>query len=314
MMRVLLTGVAGFIGSHVCDRLVARGDAVVGLDNFDPFYAREIKERNLAGLRDRITFHEGDLRDRGLLDRVFAEHAFDAVVHLGALAGVRPSLADPARYQDVNVVGTARLVEAMAARGVRRLVFASSSSVYGHNTEVPYAESHRVDRPASPYAASKRAGELLLSSCHAIHRIDVSCLRFFTVYGPRQRPEMAIHAFCRRVDEGKPITLFGDGGTSRDYTYVDDVVDGTLGALDRAAAGFHVYNLGNTHPIALRDLVDRIGAAVGKTPHVEHAPLQPGDVMHTWAAIDAARRDLGYDPKVDIDEGLRRFVRWMRQV
>ncbi len=312
-MRVLVTGVAGFIGSHVADRLVARGDEVVGLDNFDPFYARAIKEDNLAALRPRIQFVEGDILDDALLDRVFSGQRFDAVVHLAALAGVRPSLAQPWRYQSVNVVGTARVVEAMSKHGVKRLVSASSSSVYGDNTTLPFREDQRVDDPASPYAASKRAGELLLLALHKVHGFDVANLRYFTVYGPRQRPEMAIAKFCRAVDAGDTITMFGDGSTSRDYTYIDDIAAGTVAALDRAPSGYRIYNLGNTHPITLAALIDKVGQAVGKTPRVERLPDQPGDVAHTFADVSAASRDFGYAPTTGIDEGLRRYVEWMRR-
>ena len=311
-MKVLLTGAAGFIGSHVAERLATRGDEVVGLDNFDSFYDRAIKEKNLASFAERIDLVEGDIRDPELVDRVFAQGGFDAVVHLAALAGVRPSIEKPWRYPEVNIVGTSRLAEAMVRYDVKRLVFASSSSVYGDNAEVPYREDHRVDLPASPYAASKRGAELLLRSFHGVHGLTVSCLRYFTVYGPRQRPEMAIHKFCRLVDEEKPIPMFGAGDTSRDYTFIDDIVAGTLGALDRAPEGFSIYNLGNTQPITLRDLITAIGVAVGKEPIVEQLPLQPGDVLRTWADVSAAARDLGYAPRVPLEEGLRRFVAWMR--
>ena len=312
-MKVLLTGIAGFIGSHVADRLVARGDEVVGLDNFDPFYARRIKERNLAGVRGKARLLEGDVLDRKALEKLFERERFDAVIHLAALAGVRPSIQQPWRYQQVNVEGTAHIAETMVAHGVKRLIFASSSSVYGDNTELPFNETQRVDEPASPYAASKRAGELLLKTLHKVHGFDVSCLRYFTVYGPRQRPEMAIHKFCRAVDAGDTITVFGDGSSSRDYTYVADIADGTVAALDKAPGGYSIYNLGNTHTIGLNDLVEKVGKAVGKAPIIDRLPPQAGDVAHTHADVSAAQRDLGYAPTVSIDEGLSRFVVWMRE-
>ncbi|MEM1029206.1 MAG: NAD-dependent epimerase/dehydratase family protein [Myxococcota bacterium] len=312
-MRVLLTGAAGFIGSHVAERLLGRGDEVVGFDNFDPFYDRRDKERNLDGFRGRITFVEGDVRDGEALDALFDAHGpFDGVIHFAALAGVRPSIAEPARYQDVNVTGLARLCETMRRHNCLRLAFASSSSVYGDNDEVPYREDHPVVLPASPYAASKRAGELLLRTYATLYGMNVSCLRFFTVYGPRQRPEMAIHKFCRRVAAGRPITMFGDGSTSRDYTFVDDIVAGTVAAFDRAPDGHQIYNLGNTEPVALRDLIAAVGVATGKTPIVEELPLQPGDVMHTWADVSRARDHLGYAPTTSLAQGLERFVTWMR--
>jgi UDP-glucuronate 4-epimerase len=264
-MKLLVTGVAGFIGSKLAERLIARGDEVVGLDNFDPFYPRATKERNLASLRAALRFVEGDITDRVGLDRLFAEERFDAVIHLAALAGVRPSIREPWRYAQVNVVGTAHLAEAMLARGVSRLVFASSSSVYGDNTLVPYEESQRVDDPASPYATTKRAGELMLDTFAKLHGLSSACLRFFTVYGPRQRPEMAIHKFARAIERGEVVTLYGDGSSSRDYTYVDDVLDGVLGALDRPPVGCRIYNLGGTQPVRLDALVRETSSRPGPT-------------------------------------------------
>ncbi|MBM4373928.1 MAG: NAD-dependent epimerase/dehydratase family protein [Deltaproteobacteria bacterium] len=311
-MKLLVTGVAGFIGSKLTERLIARGDDVVGLDNFDPFYPRETKERNLTSLRSAIRFVEGDITDRGGLDRLLAAERFDAVIHLAALAGVRPSIREPWRYAHVNVVGTAHLAEAMIARGVSRLVFASSSSVYGDNTLVPYEESQRVDEPASPYATTKRAGELMLDTFAKLHGLSSSCLRFFTVYGPRQRPEMAIHKFARAIERGEPVTLYGDGSSSRDYTYIDDVVDGVLGALDRPPVGARIYNLGGTQPVRLDALVRELGRALDKQPTLVHAPPQPGDVHQTWADVSRARSELGYAPQVPLPEGLRRFASWLR--
>lgn len=312
-MRVLLTGIAGFIGSHFAERLLSSGHTVVGLDNFDGFYARAIKENNVAGLRDHARIIEGDLLDVDLIERTVSELRPDVVVHLAALAGVRPSIAAPARYQSVNVVGTTHLVEAMVKNDVERIVFASSSSVYGDNTEVPYLESHRVDLPASPYASSKRACELLLRTYHRCHELSSCSLRFFTVYGPRQRPEMAIHKFFCRVLDDQPIPMFGDGESSRDYTYIDDIVDGMEGAVDHAQRGFSIYNLGGTSPVKLRELIRHIGQAVGKEPKIEELPMQPGDVMHTWADVTAAQRDFGYNPQVSLNEGLARFAAWLDQ-
>ncbi len=310
-MRVLLTGIAGFIGSHFGERLLASGHDVVGLDNFDDFYPRALKEDNLTGIRGHANVIEGDLLDADLIDRILREHKPEAVVHLAALAGVRPSIAAPARYQAVNVVGTTHLVEGMVRHGIGRLVFASSSSVYGDNTEVPYREDQRVDLPASPYAASKRACELLLRTYHRVHGLSSCSLRFFTVYGPRQRPEMAIHKFCRKALDDEPIPMFGDGESSRDYTYIDDIIDGMAGALERAPDGFTLYNLGGTQPVTLRALVGAIGRALSKEPRIEQLPMQPGDVMHTWADVSAAARDLGYNPRVGLAEGLARFVTWL---
>jgi UDP-glucuronate 4-epimerase len=312
LMQILLTGIAGFIGSHLCERLLAHGHEVVGLDNFDAYYGRPVKEENLAGVLPRVAFHEGDILDTELLERIFAGRRFDVVVHLAALAGVGPSLKTPARYQRVNVEGTTLLAEAAMRHGVHRFVFASSSSVYGANTKVPFDEADRVDDPVSPYAASKRAGELVLRSLHHTHGLGVSALRFFTVYGPRQRPDMAIHLFTRAIDRGEPIKLRGQG-TSRDYTYVDDIIDGTFAAVERSAPGFRAYNLGGEHGTPLEDLVARIGKAVGREPRIERAPEMRGDVQHTLASVDKARAELGYSPKVGLDEGLRRFVAWYRR-
>ncbi|HVR03917.1 MAG TPA: SDR family NAD(P)-dependent oxidoreductase [Polyangia bacterium] len=316
-MRVLVTGAAGFIGSHLSERLVARGDEVVGLDNFDAFYPRAVKEQNLTTLAGspRFSLVEGDLRQPADLERAFAKSRPDAVVHLAALAGVRPSLADPARYADVNVLGTVRVTEAARAHGVRRIVFASSSSVYGLDSEPPFKESDPCLRPVSPYASTKRAGELGLFTAHHLYRLDVTCLRFFTVYGPRQRPDLAIHKFARLILAGKPIELFGDGGTSRDYTWVDDIIDGVVASIDEQCQGvpaFRIYNLGGSHTTTLLRLVELISDALGKKPIVEWKPEQPGDMKRTLADVSLAGRALGYAPRVPIEEGIPRFAAWVK--
>jgi UDP-glucuronate 4-epimerase len=311
-MRLLVTGIAGFIGSHLTERLLARGHEVTGLDNFDPFYDRAIKEANLAPLRGRASLEEGDILDVALLDRVLEAGRFDAVVHLAALAGVGPSLGDPARYMRVNIEGTAGLAAAMARHGVRRLVFASSSSVYGANTKVPFDEDDRVDDPVSPYAASKRGAELALRAAVYTTGLDVAALRYFTVYGPRQRPDMAIHKFTRAIDRGEPVLLRGSGETSRDYTFVDDIIGGTVGAIERQRPGFRPYNLGGCHATRLDRLVAVIGEALGKAPRVETVSEMRGDVQHTLANVDRAREELGYDPQIGIEDGVRRFVAWYR--
>ena len=310
---VLVTGAAGFIGSHLCEALLARGDRVVGLDNFNDFYDPAIKRANLAGPRSRPGFLlvEGDIRDAAAVGRVFAEHAPTSVVHLAAMAGVRPSLKDPALYHDVNCTGTAVLLQAAHAAGIGRFVFGSSSSVYGGNPKVPFHEDDDVSRPVSPYAATKRANELTCHTFHHLYGMDIACLRFFTVYGPRQRPEMAIHKFVRMTEAGEALPLFGDGRSERDYTYIDDILDGLLKAHDRSR-GFRVYNLGESRTISLRELVAEIGRALGKEPRVDWLPPQPGDVPRTYADIGRARAELGYDPRVGLEEGLRRFVEWFR--
>ena len=315
-MLILITGAAGFIGSHLAERLCARDDEVVGIDNFDPFYGRTVKEANLAALRRgaRFSLVEGDIRDAAALERAFAPRRPDLVVHLAALAGVRPSLADPARFADVNITGTQRVIDAAAAHGVRRLVFASSSSVYGLDSQPPFKESDPCLKPVSPYASTKRAGELLLFTAHHLNAQDVTCLRFFTVFGPRQRPDLAIHKFARLIAAGQPIELYGDGSSSRDYTFIDDIIDGVVAAVDEvtsATPGYRIYNLGGSRTTTLLQLVDLLGKALGKTPHVEWRPEQPGDMQRTLADLTLSARALGYAPHVSMDEGIRRFVDWL---
>jgi UDP-glucuronate 4-epimerase len=316
-MRVLVTGAAGFIGSWLTERLLERGDEVVGFDNYDPFYDRAIKEQNLASARANAGFRmvEGDLRERADVDALFGDREFDAVVHLAAKAGVLPSLADPAGYYETNLIGTTNLLEAMREAGCRRLVFASSSSVYGNNRKVPFQEDDRVDAPISPYAATKKAGEELCHVYHAVHGFSILALRFFTAYGPRQRPEMAIHAFTRRLFAGEPIPVFGDGSMERDFTYIDDVVDGVVAAVDHVMGTetFDILNLGESEPIRLSRLVSALERATGCEATIDRRQVPPGDVDRTFADVSRARRLLGYEPSVGIDEGLRRFVEWYRR-
>ncbi len=310
---VFITGAAGFIGSHVAEKLLERGDRVAGLDNFDPFYPRALKEANLAILRQHpgFSFREGDIRDPLALAGWGAGERPGALIHLAAKAGVRPSVKDPAGYADVNVVGTVRVLEWARDRGISRVLFASSSSVYGGNTKIPFAEEDSVDHPVSPYAATKKAGELLCHTfCH-LYGMDIASLRFFTVYGPRQRPEMAVRKFTRCLFEGTEIELFGDGTSRRDYTYIDDIVQGVLGALG-APPGYRVYNLGESATISLDDLVAMLSRETGISPKTRRLPPEPGDVPLTCADISRARREIGYDPKVPVEEGIRRFVQWYR--
>lgn len=312
MDRILVTGGAGFIGSHLAERLLADGARVVSLDNFDPFYDEAVKRRNLerAARESGFRFVEGDIRDATRIEGLLADEDIGAVVHLAARAGVRPSLRDPQGYADVNVNGTVALLEACRRRGVKRFVFGSSSSVYGNNAKVPFAEDDPVDQPISPYAATKKAGELLCWTYHHLYGLDAACLRFFTVFGPRQRPEMAIHAFARKLRAGEEIELFGDGSSARDYTYVDDIIDGIVRALHRCR-GYRVWNLGGSRTIALAELVERIARGLGAQPRIRRLPSQPGDVLRTWADIGRARRELDWEPTTDLDAGLARFLEWL---
>ena len=316
MGAILVTGGAGFIGSHLVGRLLERGDSVVVLDNFDTYYDPAVKRRNLAPVLNgphagRCVVVEGDIRDRSALETLFGARRIDAVVHLAARAGVRPSIEDPLLYEDVNVKGTGNLLEACRKHSVKRFVFGSSSSVYGDSTDVPFSETAKVDRPVSPYAATKVAGELLGYTYHHLFGINVFCMRFFTVYGPRQRPEMAIHKFTRLILEGRTLPRFGDGRTERDYTYIDDIMDGLVKALDKVD-GYEIFNLGESRRVSLSRLIEVIEHEAGAKAKIERLPDQPGDVRMTCADIGKARRLLGYDPRVPIEEGVRRFVSWLR--
>lgn len=310
--KILLTGGAGFIGSSVTDALLERGDAVTVLDNFNDFYDPAIKRHNAAEIEAKgARLVEGDIRDGALVTKLFAEGAFDGVIHLAAMAGVRPSLLDPMLYEDVNMRGTLNILAELQKRPEIRFVFASSSSVYGGNESVPFREVDEIHHPVSPYAATKRAGELMCYTFHHLYGIPTTCLRFFTVYGPRQRPEMAIHKFVRAVHAGQSIPFFGDGTTRRDYTYIDDIVDGVVKSLDHCK-GYEIYNLGESQTTSLAELVNLIGEVCGKEPVIARKPMQPGDVVVTFADIAKAKAQIGYAPKTLIREGLERFVAWYR--
>jgi len=315
MTRVLVTGAAGFIGSHLAEALVARGDEVIGVDSFDPFYPRAFKEANLAGLRREPGFRlvEADVAE---VDRVAELLTPDTVVaHLAAKAGVRPSIADPVGYARTNVQGTAAVVDAMRRAGATRLAFGSSSSVYGNSTPAPFREDAEALCPVSPYAATKRAAELLLVAMAPLVGLKVASLRYFTVFGPRQRPDLAIHGFTRRMLQGESLTLFGDGSQARDYTYCSDIVAGTVAAIDWTASapvGVEHFNLGGHRPVPLRALVAALSGALGITPRVEWLPMQPGDVELTYADLTKSGSVLGFAPRVGFDEGIARFVEWCR--
>ena len=316
MSRVLVTGAAGFIGSHLVEALVRQGDEVLGVDNFDPFYARAMKERNLSevGREPGFSFWEQDILDvAAMRERLTPD---TVIVHLAAKAGVRPSLADPVGYAHANVTGTAAILEAARQAGVSRIVFGSSSSVYGDSTPAPFREDAAAVLPVSPYAATKRAAELLLSSVASIYGFRAASLRFFTVYGPRQRPDLAIHAFTRKMFEGRPLTLFGDGTQARDYTYASDIIAGVLAAIGWTATapiGVETFNLGGNRAIPTEDMVAEIARALGMEPKVVWAPMQPGDVQRTAADLTKSTAVLGYTPKTPFPEGIRRFVYWFRE-
>lgn len=323
-MRVLLTGAAGFIGSSVAEALLLRGDDVLGVDNFNTFYDPALKEQNVREVAEaartpgagRFTLHRLDLvTEPERWAQLFAEQRPDVVCHLAAWAGVRPSIQKPLLYQQVNVEGTLRLLEQAKTHGIKPFVFASSSSVYGAREQVPFHEDDRVDDPISPYAATKKAGELLGYTYAHLHGLSFKALRFFTVYGPRQRPEMAIHLFAQKILSGQPLVLFGQG-TSRDYTYIDDCVQGVLGAIDVATKNepsYRIYNLGGSETTTLLELVRHLESALGKKAILEHAPDQPGDVPRTYADITRAQTELGYNPQTPVSVGIPRFAAWLRR-
>lgn len=309
-----MTGGAGFIGSNLVEALLEQGRRVIALDNYDPFYDASIKHRNIekAQMSSRYRLVEGDIRDCEALEALFSEERFDCVVHLAARAGVRPSIEDPVGYCSVNVDGTAKLLEACRSHKVERFIFGSSSSVYGNNQKVPFSEDDPVDRPISPYAATKKAGEVLCHTYHHLFGMKIACLRFFTVYGPRQRPEMAIHKFVRKVINDETLDQYGDGKSARDYTFVADIVRGILAAMAKVES-YHIWNLGGSECLSLSNLIREIETAVGKSATVRRLPLQAGDVDQTWADVSRAREELNWSAKIPHREGLQQFVRWYRE-
>lgn len=314
---VLITGAAGFIGSHVAQAEIARGRRVVGVDNFDPFYDRALKQRNLANLpRDHFELVETDVRDTDAMRALVALTKPQRIIHLAALAGVRPSLAAPDRFVSVNIDGLTSMLEAARTAGCDQFIFASSSSVYGNQSKVPFVETDRADAPISPYAATKRAGEMICHTYAHLFKMRISCLRFFTVFGPRQRPDLAICSFMRKLLAGETIPMFGDGSMSRDFTFIDDIVAGVLASADLVAAqspGFwRVFNLGGAHPIALRDLIDTISEVAGIMPKINQLPQQPGDVERTYADLTRSAKELNYAPATDLRTGLQRQWEWLK--
>ena len=310
-MNILVTGAAGFIGSHVCEHFIRLGHHITGIDNFDNFYPAKFKELNLTQLNqsEQFRFYEADIRDAIALDRIFSFQDVDVVIHLAAKAGVRPSIESIAAYYDVNVNGVVSLLESMRRHNVNKMLFASSSSIYGNNSKVPFSESDRVDNPISPYASTKKSGELLCHVYNHLYNFDITCLRFFTVYGPRQRPDLAIHKFTRLIQEGKPIPFYGDGSTSRDYTFIDDIVDGISCSLNHIG-GYKIYNLGESKVITLKHMVEVIEETLQIKAILDKLPLQQGDVSRTYADISKAKIELGYDPKYEFEAGIKNFVEW----
>ncbi|HJU55797.1 MAG TPA: GDP-mannose 4,6-dehydratase [Pyrinomonadaceae bacterium] len=313
MKNILVTGGAGFIGSHLVDRLLSEGAwRVTVVDDFNDFYAPEVKRENVREhlKSDSYRLHEVDIRSRARLEEIFQEGSFETIVHLAARAGVRPSLMEPALYSETNINGTLNLLELAREHEVKQFVFGSSSSVYGVNAKVPFSEEDPIRQPISPYAVTKAAGELLCHTYSHLYRLRCVCLRFFTVYGARQRPDLAIHKFARLIEAGKPIPVFGDGTTRRDYTYIDDIIAGVRASIDYSASDYEVFNLGESQTIELRELIALLEKELDRHALVERHPLQPGDVPQTFADVTKARRLLGYDPRTKIEDGIKRFVGW----
>jgi len=311
--RIFITGAAGFIGSNLVDSLLTTGKQIMGIDNFDPFYNRSIKENNIkdALKNPRFNFIEGDVRDPLFIEDCLTKFRPEIIVHLAAKAGVRPSILNPLEYFDVNVIGTLNLLEVMKKNGIKKMIFASSSSVYGNNTKFPFSESDNVDYPISPYAASKKAGELLCYTYHHLYKFDIFCLRFFTVYGPRQRPDLAINKFARALLNGEDIFLYGDGSTSRDYTHIDDIIQGIKGAIDNLRE-YEIINLGESNGISLINLVSILEKYSKRKAKLTYLPMQEGDVILTFADISKAKRMVNYMPGVDIETGIMNYINGLK--
>ncbi|MGB0715941.1 MAG: GDP-mannose 4,6-dehydratase [Phycisphaerae bacterium] len=312
MSRILITGAAGFIGSHLSEALLRQGHQVVGLDNFDPFYEEAVKRLNLEAVQQHAGFQfvEGDIRDLETVRALVSD--IDVVIHLAAKAGVRPSVQDPLGYEDTNIRGTSVMLEACKDRKNLRFVFGSSSSVYGNNAKVPFSEDDPIESLQSPYACTKRCCELLCQTYHSLYNLPITSLRFFTVYGPRQRPDLAIHKFVKMIENGEALTVYGDGSMKRDFTYVDDIVSGVIRAAE-TCDGLKTYNLGNSSPVSVMELIEHIEKATGKKANIEKIPQPLGEVRQTYANIDLASRDLGFSPKTQLTEGLANFVEWYRE-
>lgn len=317
MKTILITGSAGFIGSSLAERLLKEGNKVIGIDNFCDFYDIKIKENNIKELvkNENFKLYREDIRNKEAISKIFSENSIDVVVHLAAMAGVRPSIENPILYQEVNCMGTQNILEEMKSHNIDKLVMASSSSVYGNCKEVPFREDMIVDYAISPYAATKKANEVMTHVYHKLFNMNVIMLRFFTVYGPKQRPDLAINKFTRLMLEGKKIPMFGDGTTSRDYTYIGDIVDGIIKSCNYVLENKDVYeilNLGNSSPVSLKEMIDTIGKALDIKPNIEQLPMQPGDVERTFADVSKAKRLIGYEPKISFEDGIKEFVNWYK--
>lgn len=311
-MNFVITGGAGFIGSNLCEELLKEGHEVICIDNFNKFYDPTIKRRNIESFKtDKFKLYEGDILDKSFLLRVFSENTIDFVIHLAAMAGVRPSIENPLLYYQVNVIGTLNVLETMRESNVKNLIFASSSSIYGNNKKIPFSELDNVDHPISPYAASKKAGELLCHSYSHLYNFNINCLRFFTVYGPKQRPDLAIYKFTKALFDDEPIVCYGNGLTRRDYTYIDDIVQGIMNALVRLD-GYNVYNLGESDTTSIIELISLLERCTEKKARINYLPLQPGDVNLTYADISKAQKELSYSPEISIERGLQDFVNWYK--
>ena len=324
---ILVTGGAGFIGSHLAEALLKSGYKVVVVDNFNDFYDPEIKRGNIKAIKiqmdklgipeDHIQIFERDIREPEQMDKLFATYPIQLVVHLAAMAGVRPSISAPLLYNDVNINGTLNLLELCRKYGVKKFVFASSSSVYGNNKKVPFSETDFVDHPISPYAATKRAGELICYTYHHLYGMDIACLRFFTVYGPRQRPDLAIHKFTKLIINDQEVPFYGDGTTERDYTYIEDIIDGVVKAIQWVQAGqglYEIFNLGESRTVNLKEMVTTLEKEIGKKAKLKVLPMQPGDVQRTYADITKAQKILGYQPTTAFEDGIKQFIQWYKEV
>lgn len=315
-MNILITGSAGFIGSNLCEALIGN-HKIFGLDNFCDYYDPQIKRNNISSLQQNSNFTllEADIRNENALIEIFSKNKFDLIIHLAAMAGVRPSIENPQLYTEVNINGTVNLLEECRKHEIKNFIFASSSSVYGNNRKVPFSEKDPVDHPISPYASTKKAGELICHTYHYLEKISMVCLRFFTVYGPRQRPDLAIRKFARLILDDKPIPVYGDGLTQRDYTYIDDIIDGILKAIDFVHEGnkYEIFNLGESRTIKLSKMISTIENSLGIKAKKELLPIQPGDVKTTYADISKSRKMLGYDPQTDFEEGVEKFISWLKQ-